>query len=150
MKKRLFGVLLAIYLVCSVAVFMGCNFSNNEADFVGTFRSVWREGLPTHPMHQYNTNILLTVNIDRTFTLQQIEFDYFDNESSFNRGGGTWMGSTSSDNFGIILFNRYFDGQRYIQSYFTLTLLDDGHLIASAGVQSVGWGSGGIVVFERV
>ena len=68
----------------------------------------------------------------------------FDNETETFSYAGTWKGNVSKDDVGIICFFEYefvySTGEKvYRHSYFTLTELDGGSVVASFGVMGGGY-----------
>jgi len=149
MKKKLSLLLLAGLLLISVFSFAACgNKCDCECDkareaqeqaFIGTFESTWIEG------GSYGYAYTLKINEDRTFTIDVTRNEIFRGTIS-----GTWAGNASKDNYSVICFIT--EGSSV--QYFTLTLLDDGRIIANGLVEKLssdGYVDGYyIVVFTKI
>ena len=151
MKKKIGAILLAGLLLFSAMGLIACKEETMEPEeaFIGTFTSSWIEGSNTAWLpNNLSASFTLTVNADRTFSLSRAG-----GESSSYTRNGTWAGTQSKDDFGIVcFFTIETPGQNttLANRYFTLTQLDDGRIVAAPGV---GFGfdvlTGGIMVFER-
>ena len=135
MKKFYLNMIALIACLGLIISLVGCSGSKDKFDpFIGSFSSTWVEG--DNPTVTFE----LAIDDNRTFSLTR-----------FNNGvlawvrGGTWVGSTSQDEVGIVCFIA-----AETNMYFTLTKLDDGSLFANSGViNSFGIFAGGTVVFAK-
>ncbi|MCL2797317.1 MAG: hypothetical protein FWD58_04620 [Firmicutes bacterium] len=126
--------------------------------FIGTYNSTWVEGAYSDESVNYKTpSFLLNIKSDKTYVLTSLGAD----EERIR--SGTWVGNGSNGNYGLICFaaestsiEEYVDSQRIERpatrnTHFTLSLLDDGRILASSGAfygSPIG-GSDKIIIFEK-
>jgi len=150
MKKVLLPALsIAIVCLVSVLAISGCGKSKSEdkfAPFIGVFKSEWVEGRPAYSFEaNYITDVrYLTINSDNTFSVKRV----FGDGGGEIKASGTWIGNSSSCEIGIVCF---VTSRESSNSYFTLTLLDDGSIVMSASIvgDNINY-AGHIIVFKRV
>jgi len=146
MKKIL---TLTIVIILALVLLVGCNDVNcpcvdsgnytsgiTEGDFIGTWQSIWVEGNRLDGTHGSSDMYDLVINVDRTFEISTSR------PHMYSAAFGIWAGTSSRDNYGLILFVTTSEHwQSY--AYLMLTKLDDGTLMATFGLASSPFWSGG-------
>ena len=133
MKKKISILFLTGLLLVSSVFFTACG---KEKPYIGTFTSIWVEGRNT------NTTFTLTIDKDRTFTLER-----FDGIARTWTRSGEWAGNKSADSFGLICICTRDSGINY---YFTLMETDSKCIIASPGIAGAfDLYTGYIVIFKK-